>query len=63
MRKDDPYADMLYLPHQVSKKHPRMERGARAAQFAPFAALPGFHEAIGETAKRRVSHGDRFLDS
>ena len=33
------YADILPLPHPESKKHPRMPRSARAAQFAPFAAL------------------------
>lgn len=32
-----------------SKRHPHMTRMARAAQFAPFAALTGHEEAIEET--------------
>lgn len=46
-----PYEDILYLPHHVSKHHPRMSLEARAAQFAPFAALSGHGEAIKATAK------------
>ena len=46
-----PYDDILHLPHPTSKKHPRMSIAARAAQFAPFAALPGYGDAIKETAR------------
>ncbi len=45
------YTDILNLPHPTSKKHPRMTRTARAAQFAPFAALTGYNEAIKETSR------------
>ena len=45
------YTDILTLPHPTSKKHPRMTRTARAAQFAPFAALTGYNEAVKETAR------------
>ena len=45
------YTDILNLPHPTSKKHPRMTRTARAAQFAPFAALTGYNEAVKETAR------------
>lgn len=44
------YDDMLSLPHPTSAVHPRMPVRDRAAQFAPFAALTGHEEAIGETA-------------
>ena len=40
------YSDIIDLPHHTSKKHPRMSMEARAAQFAPFAALTGYGEAI-----------------
>ena len=46
-----PYDDILHLPHPTSKKHPRMSIAARAAQFAPFAALTGYGDAIKETAR------------
>lgn len=36
-----PYDDMLNLPHPTSRRHSRMSRSDRAAQFAPFAALSG----------------------
>ena len=31
----DKYADIIYLPHHVSTKHPQMALIDRAAQFAP----------------------------
>ena len=42
------YRDILYEPPFEPKNHPRMMRIKRAAQFAPFAALQGFEEQIGE---------------
>ena len=45
------YDDIINLPHHVSKKHPQMSMWSRAAQFAPFAALKGYDNAISETAK------------
>ena len=45
------YDDIINLPHHESKKHPRMSKEARAAQFAPFAALTGYDDAIKETAR------------
>lgn len=47
----NPYEDILELPHPVSKTHPQMPRGDRAAQFAPFAALTGYEEAVKEAAR------------
>ncbi len=45
------YDDIISLPHPTSPTHPRMSLLNRAAQFAPFAALTGFEEAILETAR------------
>ena len=53
----DPYADIRHLPHHESKKHPRMPREKRAAQFMPFSAVSGYKEAIAEsvrTVQRRI---------
>ena len=51
--RDDPqrYEDIINLPRHVSQTHPPMSRLDRAAQFAPFAALTGLEEAMGETAR------------
>lgn len=43
---------IIALPHPTSLSHARMDRAARAAQFAPFAALTGYDDAIEETARR-----------
>ena len=45
------YDDIIGLGHWEPKRHPRMSMEARAAQFAPFAALTGYEEAIEETAR------------
>ncbi|MGN1078025.1 MAG: YolD-like family protein [Candidatus Gallimonas sp.] len=45
------YDDIIDLPRHRSLTHPHMAATDRAAQFAPFAALVGFDEAIGETAR------------
>ena len=50
--KDD-YSDIIGLEHPTSRKHPRMAAEMRAAQFAPFAALTRYDEAIEETAMRQ----------
>lgn len=57
---DTMYDDMIYLPHHVSKNHPRMSAQDRAAQFSPFAALTGYGDAIKETA--RITEKKRVLD-
>ena len=45
------YEDIINLPHHISKKHRPMPRGARAAQFAPFAALTGYESDVNEAAR------------
>ena len=54
------YEDILHLPHHVSTRHPQMARRNRAAQFAPFAALPGHREELSETA--RLTEAQKELD-
>lgn len=51
MKYDKQYDDIINLPHHVSKKHPQMSLYARSAQFAPFAALTGYEDAVKETAR------------
>ena len=46
-----PYEDILRLPHPASTRHHPMPNASRAAQFAPFAALTGYEEAVQETAR------------
>lgn len=45
------YADIIHLPHYVSKTRPQMAVCDRAAQFSPFAALTGYDSAIKETGR------------
>ena len=62
MSKDyEKYADIINLPHHVSKRHPRMSMHNRAAQFAPFAALTGHGEAIDSTADSHISEWNEGL--
>ena len=62
MREDaaEKYADIINLPHPVSRRHPQMSMADRAAQFSPFAALNGHEEAIAETA--RITEQRPILD-
>ncbi len=64
-----PYEDIVNLPHHISRNRPQMPLRDRAAQFAPFAALTGYGEAIDETARwteerREMDENERaVLDS
>ena len=49
------YDDIIDMPYKKSTRHAHMSTHDRAAQFAPFAALTGYGEAVEETA--------RFTDS
>ena len=48
---DKNYDDILYRPHHQSTKHPQMPLLNRAAQFAAFAALKDYDEAVSETSR------------
>ena len=45
------YESIISLPHHVSRRHTPMSLLERAAQFAPFAALSGYGEAIEMTGE------------
>jgi len=51
MKYNRQYDDIINMPHHVSKKHPQMSLYMRSAQFAPFAALTGYEDAVKETAR------------
>ncbi len=52
---NDNYDDIIDLPHHVSKHHPPMSMENRAAQFAPFSALPGYEDAIEEATRLNIA--------
>ena len=49
MLEQNPYADILTLPHHKASNRPHMSIHDRAAQFSSFAALAGFDGVIAET--------------
>ena len=58
------YDDIINLPHYEPKYHPRMSMWKRAAQFAPFAAVRGYEEAVKETErKNEASYEPNYDDS
>ena len=58
MQYDQSYDDIINHPHFKSKKHPPMSLYARSAQFAPFAALTGYEDAVRETARETTERID-----
>lgn len=56
------YEDIIGLPHHTSPKRSRMPMEARAAQFAPFAALEGYGESVQETARLTSARTDLSPD-
>ncbi len=66
MREDVfPYEEIVNLPHHVSHSRTQMPLHNRAAQFAPFAALTGYSEAIDETIQQtevQFEHYEREQD-
>lgn len=45
------YQKIIDLPHPAPKYHSRMAMENRAVQFAPFAALTGYEEAVKEAGR------------
>ena len=61
---EEKYRDIIDLPHPTSRKHPRMSLEARAAQFAPFAALTGHKEESQEEhrlTKDKIIQDEAYL--
>ena len=54
LKYDHSYDDIINLEHHVSKRHPPMSLYVRSAQFAPFAALTGYEDAIKETEIKAI---------
>ena len=52
MPEQNPYEDILTLPHHKAANRPQMSMHDRAAQFSPFAALTGFDGVIAENSRR-----------
>ncbi len=49
--KNFPYNDIVNLSHHVSASRQPMSSADRAAQFAPFAALTGYEDAVAEAGR------------
>lgn len=56
------YADIIDLPHHVSKRHPKMPLLDRAAQFGSYAALRGYDEAVTETVKKSIRQTEAYIE-
>ncbi|MBR3157321.1 hypothetical protein IKF20_02765 [Candidatus Saccharibacteria bacterium] len=61
MRKE--YEEILQHSHYEPKHHPRMSREMRAAQFAPYAALAGYDQAVKRTAQCNELRSRRVIIS
>ena len=62
MKKLKDYADIIDLP-RPEMKHKRQPPEARAAQFAPYAALVGFYDKVAETNREKLeelAEAERF---
>lgn len=57
----DDYSDIIHLPRPVSKTRPRMSKSARAAQFAPYAALVGHRDLIKDTEEEKSRDLDELI--
>ncbi|WP_303838435.1 hypothetical protein [Ruminococcus flavefaciens] len=56
------YDDIINMPHHVSQSRGQMSRHNRAAQFAPFAALTGYEDALDESARLTDSKAELCED-
>ena len=56
------YADIIDLPHHVSKRHPQMALSDRAEKFGAYAALRGYDEAVTETVKKSIQQTEAYIE-
>lgn len=56
------YEEIINHPHFEPKRHPRMSREMRAAQFAPYAALAGHGDAVRRTARFAELRSRRIIE-
>lgn len=56
------YADIIDLPHHVSKRHPQMALSDRAAQFGSYAALREYDAAVKETIKKSIQQTETYIE-
>ncbi len=56
------YQEILDHLHYEPKRHPRMDRKMRAAQFAPYAALAGHAGVVRRTAKFAELRSRRVIE-
>ena len=56
------YGEIINHLHYEPKRHPRMSKEMRAAQFAPYAALHGHARAIRRTAKFSEYRSRRIIE-
>lgn len=57
------YQEIVNHSHYEPKRHPRMDRKMRAAQFAPYAALAGHAGAVRRTAKIAELRSRRVIET
>ena len=57
------YDEIISHPHYEPKNHPRMSRGMRAGQFAPYAALAGHAGAVRRTARFAELRARRVIEA
>lgn len=56
------YADIINLPHHVSKSHPQMPLSDRAAQFGSYAALRGYDTAVKNTVEKSIDQKENEVE-
>ena len=60
---EERYGDIINREYPEPVNHPRMSREARAAQFAPFAALTGYDREVGQAEEKTLAkYSDPMYD-